>query len=463
MATIDHLARAAGTGGTECVSSSLSLFDLPMIENAIERCYYQPYDPINAIVDSANTVNFTIGPSEDVTDANQSYVKVTVKVVKGDGTNLDAYRAAAPAAGGNPAVTANSVGFCQNPRTSLFSNVSIRLSDELLSDNYNTTNILSYFQLLLNYGSEARNSLLALGGWYDEKSPSARDAMGDIGVGDGFKKRAQLTQLSREATFVAAFHNPIFSQARYLPAMLPLTIEFLKAPASWVLLSNDPAANYKYKITSMKVMMRRIKLKSSFKLDLEKSLLKEPAVYPITQSYVKPLFIDAALKSVTFQNLFQDKSLPSLVAIAFCRQDDYRGRYEGSCFQFDHFSLTSIKISVDSESYSYTPNYTSVTQPNWVEPYLGLFHHQLKVDHGSAISYDAFKSDGFCIYVFDMGQETSITQDHTTMKRMGANCRLDISFDPASNNPGLTCLVMVEHNNERILIDGSRRVLKDYY
>ena len=463
MATIDHLARAAGTGGTECVSSSLDLFELPLVESAIERCYYQEYDPTVAIVDSANTVGFSIGPSEDVSDLNQSYFKVRVKIVKDGGGNLDAFRNAAPAAGDVAAVTANSVGFLQHPASSIFSNISVRLSDELLSDNYNTTNILSYFQLLLNYGSEARNSLLALGGWYDEDSPGETNAMGNIGVGDGWRKRAQLTQQSREATFVSAFFNPIFSQAKYLPAMIGWTVEFLKAPAAWCLMSNDPNASYKYKITSMKVMVRRIKLKSSFKLELEKSLLQKPAIFPINQSYVKPLFIDANQKSATFQDLFQGRSLPSTVAIAFVRQDNYRGRYAGSPFQWDHFSLTSIKISVDSESYSYSPNYTSVTQPDHVEPYLGLFHHQLKIDHGSAISYDDFKNKGKCIYVFDMGAETSITQDHTTLKRMGANCRLDITFDAGSSNPALTALVMIDHNNERILIDGSRRVLKDYY
>ena len=99
MATIDHLARAAGTGGTECVSSSLDLFELPLVESAIERCYFQEYDPTVAIVDSANTVNFSIGPSEDVSDLNQSYFKVRVKIVKDGGGNLDAFRNAAPAAG----------------------------------------------------------------------------------------------------------------------------------------------------------------------------------------------------------------------------------------------------------------------------------------------------------------------------------------------------------------------------
>ena len=192
-------------------------------------------------------------------------------------------------------------------------------------------------------------------------------------------------------------------------------------------------------------------------------MLKEPAIFPITQAYVKPLFIDANLKSVSFQDLFAGRSLPSFVCVAFVRQDAYRGAYGRSPYQWDHFSLTSIKISVDSDSYSFTPNYTSTTQGDWSEPYLALFHSKLKIDHGSAISYDAFKNDGFCCYAFDMGNEVSMSNDHTTLKKVGANCRLDITFDAASTNPSLTALVYIEHHNERILIDGSRRVLKDYY
>ena len=192
-------------------------------------------------------------------------------------------------------------------------------------------------------------------------------------------------------------------------------------------------------------------------------MLKEPAIYPITQAYVKPFFIDANAKSVTFQDIFGSRSLPSFVCIALCRQDYYRGSYSGSPFQWDHFSLTSIKISVDSDSYEFTPNYTSTTNPDWTEPYLALFNNKLKIDHGSAITYDAFKNDGFCCYCFDLGNETSITNDHTTYKRVGANARLDLTFDPGSSNSSLILYAYTEHHNERILIDGSRRVLKDYY
>ena len=244
--------------------------------------------------------------------------------------------------------------------------------------------------------------------------------------------------------------------------MVPWTVEFLKAPAAFVLKSNS-TTEFKYKITSMKIFVRRIKLKPSFKLDLEKSLLKEPAIYPITSAYVNPLFIDANLKSVTFQDIFGGRSLPSFVACAFVRQDYYRGSYSGSPYQFDHFSLTSIKISVEDESYSYTPNFTSAKSSDWTRAYLGLFSSKLKIDHGSAITYDTFKNKGFAIYCFDMGSEVSLSNDHTTLKRVGANARLDIAFDSTSTNEAICCVLYCEHQNERVLIDGNRRVVKDYY
>ena len=135
-----------------------------------------------------------------------------------------------------------------------------------------------------------------------------------------------------------------------------------------------------------------------------------------------------------------------------------------SPFDFAHHSLTSLKITVDGEVFPsirpFSPNYDSTTAPDWTREYLALQDYQLKVDSGTMISYDLFKSH-FAFYIFHMGRESSLANDHTSPKRAGS-ARLDVTFSSSSTNPALTLLLYTE-SDEIITIDQNRRVNRDYH
>ena len=135
-----------------------------------------------------------------------------------------------------------------------------------------------------------------------------------------------------------------------------------------------------------------------------------------------------------------------------------------SPFDFAHHSLTSLKITVDGEVFPsirpFSPDFDSTTAPDWTREYLALQDYQLKVDSGTMISYDLFKSH-FAFYIFHMGRESSLANDHTSPKRAGS-ARLDVTFSSTSTNPALTLLLYTE-SDEIITIDQNRRVNRDYH
>ena len=457
MATIDHLARAPGTDATECISSSLALFDEPYTDMSVERAYFVPIRPSVAISDSANSISFTVPPSEDLTDFSQCVYEITMKITDNTGAAIPAF--VAPDAGANPN-PANSVGFINLPPSSVFSNVIIRASEENLSDSFGTLPYLTYLQCILNYSEEARKSLLQLQGFYFDKDLDARNGH-TAATDDGFKTRSGLTSQSKEATFISPFYNPLFSQNRWGVPMLGWTAEFLKAPTAFALMSNAPSPAYKIKITAMKLWIRRIKLRSSYKLELEEKLLKEPAIYPLRLAYCKPFFIDANVKSYSAEDIFGSKSCPSMALIGFVKQTAYRGAYAQNPFNFEHCSVTSIKIVIDSDTYEYTPDFDSTTKPNWAAPYWGLHKKEMKLDAGNMISYEQYKS-GYTLYHFDLGSENTMANDHTTLKKVGGAARVDVTFSSSSSNEALVLLLYAE-NSEKLLIDHNRRVIKDFY
>ena len=243
-----------------------------------------------------------------------------------------------------------------------------------------------------------------------------------------------------------------------------MSLDFIKAGANFCLKSDKTNADFKFKITSMKLQLKKIKIYSSYKLELEQRLANEAAIYPLRHASVKPFFLDAKEKSSTFENIFQSRSIPSYCAVAIVTQEAYRGTQGTSPFDFAHHSLSSLKITIDGEVFPsispFTPNYDSETAPDWTQEYLALQDYQMKVDAGTLISYDLFKKH-FAFYIFHMGRESSLANDHTSPKRAGS-ARLDVAFAASSNNPALTLLLYTE-SDEILTIDHNRNVNRDYH
>ena len=456
----DHeLLGPSGLKHAECISGSLDWWTSPLMETSVEGGYYTTYFPDTPLSESANSVFFKVPACDDLIDLNDSFCKISLQILKADGTNIDAFTAPTQQAPGN------SVGFIQMPATSIFSSCNFILNGENLSDTFANYHYTSYFQTILNYNSDARKSRLQLMGFYEDEDVTDNDAS-DAADETGFKTRASLTKLSHEATFISNIFHGMWSQARFLPALIPFSLEWIKAPASFCLKSNATSPAFKYKITKMELFIRKIKVKSSRKLELENKLEKSPALFPLVNSNCRPFFINRNAKQVSFENCFQGRSIPSYCVIGLVAQTNYRGQYETSPYDFKNFSLTKLSMSIDGDSYpsphAFEPDYTSTTAPDHTREYLALFNNQLKVDSGSFITYDMYKNNGFCLYVINFGLEMDQKyKDHIVPKRAGS-CRLDISFANTSSNPPLVA-VMYSEWEETLSIDKLRKIKRDFH
>ena len=197
----DLLSRAPGVRTEECISSNLSLFEGVTTEEFVEKYYYKEIFPTMALSESNNSILFTVPASSDMTDMNETFFRLRQNISKKTGGKLDAYRDAAAASGQTPAVTANSVGFANCAANVVFSAVNMRLNEENLSDNFNNHVYKIYIMSLLNYGKEARKTVLSLIGFYEDTNPNNNTAT--AGGSGGFYDLAQRTQLSREVTFLS--------------------------------------------------------------------------------------------------------------------------------------------------------------------------------------------------------------------------------------------------------------------
>ena len=319
-------------------------------------------------------------------------------------------------------------------------------------------------QTILNYSSDARKTRLRLTGFVEDKTPIAAVTAHAAADPSSFKTRAQWTSEGKTLHLLAPIYHDLFHQSRLMVPLIPIFLDFTKVGHEFGIMSNKTTATtaYKFHVTQMKMFIRRVKTTASTKLEIERRLAMHPARYPLTQSTMKPFYLDANQKSATFENCFGSKGIPRYCTLMFCDQRNYRGEYSRNPFVFSHHDLVSLKISFGSDTYpspEFRPVYTSVNEMDWSREYLALCNSTFKSDAANMITYDDFKSK-YCIYCIDLGGFSTTSNDHISPKS-DVTARLDISFLSTSQNPALVALLYTEHNCE-IQVNSSRSVTRDY-
>ena len=163
----------------------------------------------------------------------------------------------------------------------------------------------------------------------------------------------------------------------------------------WVLKGEGGTSeNFQYKIESMKVVIKKVKVRSEETLKIERDLIRLPATYPIRHSSVKPFHIEAACKQISFANCFGGPPIPQFAVLVLVDQAHYRGQYSSSPLTFGHYNLETLKISFDGITYptpnGYILNYSDSSFSH-LEPYKNLFNDaKLKDDYGLGITLSSF-------------------------------------------------------------------------
>lgn len=229
----DEVLTPHGVKEDECVSGALDLWGSVLTETSVNGVYWQIYNPEVPLASSSNNIQFRLTPTDEWTCLNQSYAKITVKI------NSNATGGALPAFVNDTPQTANSVCFINNIAQSLWSQINFRINEELLSDSYNTYSFLAYLVNLMSFNSDAMNTRLKLQGWYMDENVAAAIDCADGAADSANKKRGQLTKLSHELTLMCPIIHPLWCQAKWIPPLTSMSLEFLKNTSAFALLTNQ--------------------------------------------------------------------------------------------------------------------------------------------------------------------------------------------------------------------------------
>ncbi|GBL72976.1 Uncharacterized protein F54H12.2, partial [Araneus ventricosus] len=338
-----------------CVKSELDLFSIPSTQAAIEFGKFVEYFPLSNIRDGSPVEFHISGSGDEYLDLADSYIHVTAKITKSDGAPLPDNEPVAP------------VNLFLH---SLFSLVDVSLNDRIISSASNTYPYRAYLETLLNYGEDAKKSLLSCEAFFKDDKPYQVDPVSEEAC-ESLKKRYQLMANSRTLDMIGQLHCDIFQQNRLMLNLVDMKIKMIRSKPNFCLLSTNNS-EYNVVLEHASLFVRKAKVSPGVSLGHAKALEKTSAKYPIDRVVCKTYSIPKGSLSFMQDNVFLG-SMPKRLIITFVKNAAINGQYSLNAFNFKHHKLNFLGIYLDGQPVPCKPMELNYESENYIRAYHSLF------------------------------------------------------------------------------------------
>jgi len=424
----------------ECFKPELDLFSAPPTQTSVEYGNWMEYHPLTTVSDTM-PIEFEINGREDYIDLASSMLYVQAKIVKPDGTALDA------------------AGPTSLFIHSLFSQVDISLNGTQVTASMDTYPYRAMLETLLSDGDDAKKTQLTSELFYPDEA-GKMDVVAfaaDAAKNSGPMKRAAFTATSNVVDMIGRIHADIFFQDHYPINEVNVKIKLVRSKDAFSIMS---ANDHKTVVIKSVLFVRKVRLSPSVVLSHAKALENANAKYPIRRVVYKTVTIPGGHRDVNHEELFSGQ-LPTRLVIGLVDNGTFSSVKTKNPFNFQHFQLIEISVYSDGQQqYGMKPLTTDFTNNLYVRgfnTFSGI--GKLFKDEGNAISCESFGSgSGYTLYAFDLMPDLG-EDDHFSLTQQGS-VRLVLKFGTALAEP-VSVIAYAEFQNV-IEIDRHRNVIYDF-
>ena len=393
----------------ECANSALCLFDKEPFQTDIQNSFDVNYYPLSAL-GGGNPIEFHIpGTVEEYIDCDHIFLETTVKITKKDDTNID--------------TGTNKVGFINLVIASLFSDVSLTISDTQVEGGQCMYSYAAYLSTLMQFTPQAQKSHMTVLGWKKDEAGKMEDD-----ANKGFVDRMAWTKDSKEVTFIGPVYCDFFRQSRYLLSQTDMRLKFTLNRPEFALMGLGVGTDFKFAITKAVLRVRRVTVNPSVINGHSIGLDRQNAIYPVLHTDIKNFTIPKGQSNYTKDNLYPLEA-PKMLMIAMITNESFNGDYKKNPYNFHHFNLSRLGLFANGIAIPGRPVTPDFKRGTYVESYVDMMdaYHYFNTDDTNGLTYEDF-GGGFTIYAFDLTPDKSVT-DHRKHLVSLSNLRLELKFD----------------------------------
>ena len=373
-------------------TNELALFQAGAVERGVNDVDWINFRPIGQI-GKGSPIEFQVpGTSSEYISLAKTRLHVKVRILRPNGTQID---------------NTDDVSLTNLCLHSLFRQVDIALQQQVISS---TTGInysyKSYLDVMLKYGHNELYSLLQAEGMYKDERNYMSDSTGNV----GHLNRKKLTQYGI-ADFESVLHVDLAQQDKCILNGVQIGVTLFQNDDNFRLFTTN-GQPYEVEIVDAVLKVCHVKVNPSVVVSHNERLKKSPAIYPYWKSDIKTFGIASGSYTFSTDDIFHGY-VPDKLIVAFVLSEAYSGDYSKNPFDFQHFNLNFLELSVDGRSVPtipFQPQYQEVTteagtitplSTGYVHEYLSLFKNDYPQNGAFWITRDDF-AGGYAIYVFDI-------------------------------------------------------------
>jgi hypothetical protein len=204
-----------------------------------------------------------------------------------------------------------------------------------------------------------------------------------------------MSQISKESGIVemtGPIFSDIFMSEHLLLSYVDLKVILNRSSDKFCLMASKNDADFRVKLTDAYLKICKVKVNPSVSVAHEIALKKGPAIYPICRVECKSFIVPAGNPSLRKDNLFNGL-VPKTFLFGMVESDAFNGALKKNPYNFQHFSVSSIGITVNGEKMPFKPlQFSYGAAPKYIEVFTTLFSGTGKMYHntGNNISREEF-------------------------------------------------------------------------
>ena len=251
------------------------------------------------------------------------------------------------------------------------------------------------------------------------------------GGNSGLVTRYAYTKKSYAFELEGNLMEDIFNLEKYLINGVDIYIKLFRSPASFIFISDETSPAYKLKLLDVVYKVAKVRVDPGVMLQHSKQIETTPVRYPLTRNEVKMNTIPTGSTEFYWDNMFP-QAIPDRLVVGMVKQKSVNGDYTTNPFNFEHFKITDISLSINGESVPGRPLQMDFgDKRNYISAYVRLFEScgKWNKDTGLYISRDDF-GNGYTFFAFNI-TPCAFEEDYINLVRRG-NTRLEMKFDTST-------------------------------
>lgn len=433
------------SNSSDCVKSELDLFYLPATNTSVESGIWSEHAPISLIDKS---IDFFIAGTSNYIHLNRTYLYLNVSILNERG---------------DPVTENDPVGPVNNLASSLFKQVEVRLNGNSVEPTNNGYAYKAYISDLLNYGEDAKKSILQSSLFYKDTSSEMESRYTNnvntivesknLGL---IKRRKEVIDSKGNLELITKLQCDIFNCDRFLLNGIDISIKLIRNDNSFCLM-HDLDKKYAIRINEAKLITRKVKISPSVILGHNLALEKTTAKYPIKRVLIENAIISSGL--VSFSTSFPGKILPNRIVFGLVENTSHTGDPTKNPFNFQNFNLSSVDVKIDGQSITYASELKlNFDNNNYLRAYNTLFEN---IDRpvfitGNDIQREEYKN-GYCLFAYDLSPDLC-SGEHFNLLKTG-NLSIHLTFKTSPSVP--LQLILYQEFDSLIEINQNRIVTSD--